>query len=76
VNIELRRKVPDLLNLDWEKLRDLLATLNPNDNTWYMITVNKGQSDEYRTKFLTYTEAKELIGMALEKKRLRVSPTP
>lgn len=76
MNIELRRKVPDLLNLDWEKLRDLLATLNPNDNTWYMITVNKGQSDEYRTKFLTYHEAKELIGMALEKKRLRVSPTP
>lgn len=73
MKLELRRRVPELLNLDWEKLRDLLATLDPKDETWYMITVNKGQSDEYRTKFLTYQEAKELIGFALEKKRLRIT---
>jgi hypothetical protein len=37
-----------------------------------MIVINKGQADEYRTKFMTYQETLELIMVALEKKKLRI----
>jgi hypothetical protein len=71
-----RRLIPhDLVKLDWEKLRDMLDKMDPKEDAWYMITVNKGQPDEYRTKFMTYQDAKDLIGFALEKKRLRVPVT-
>lgn len=63
----------ELRNLNWEFLRDLLEKLDANDGNWYMIVVNKGLPDEYRTKFMTYREAKELIGFALDKKRLRIT---
>ena len=72
--MDLRRRIPgDLVNLDWEKLRDMLEKMDPKEDVWYMITVNKGLPDEYRTKFMTYQDAKELIGFALEKKRLRIT---
>ena len=72
-----RRVVPiDLASLDWGKIMSLLKTYDHNDNHSYMITINKGQSDEYRTKFLTYQETMDIIGTALEKKRLRIPVTP
>lgn len=74
--MEFRKRVPgDLRDLDWKSLQDLLDKMDPNDGVWYMITINKGTPNEYRTKFMTYQEARDLIGFALEKKRLRVPVT-
>jgi hypothetical protein len=74
--MELRKRATgDLVDLDWQSLWDMLEKLDPKDGVWYIITINKGQPNEYRTKFLTYQEAKDLIGFALEKKRLRVPMT-
>lgn len=64
----------DLLNLDWEGFVSLLKSYDPKEEVWYMITLNKGEDNEYRTKFMTYTETLELALYALAKKKLRVSP--
>jgi len=58
---------------NWESLQRMLGSMDPNDNTWYMFTVNKGKSNEYRTKFLTYQEAHDLIDFAIRAKRMRIS---
>lgn len=72
--MDIRRRIPgDLVNLNWEMLRDMLHKMDPKEDVWYMITVNKGHPDEYRTKFMTYHDAKELIEFALEKKKLRIT---
>lgn len=67
------KKKPDLLNLDWENVRALLASYDPKEEVFYMITVNKGKDDEHRTKFMTWQETMELVMFALEKKKLRVT---
>lgn len=70
--MEIHKIISDFINLDWESLRDMLLNLDPKNDTWYMVVINKGQPSETRTKFLTFHEVKELISFALEKKRLRV----
>lgn len=71
----MRRKMPDdLLAYDWETIMGLLKSFDPKDGNSYIITLNKGQKNEYRTAFMSYHETMDLIGLALEKKRLRIPP--
>lgn len=67
-----RRKIPDLINLDWSRILQELQACNPKDGNFYIITVNKGKDDEYRTRFLTYNEAMDIIKLALEKQGKRI----
>jgi hypothetical protein len=74
----LRKRVPsgiDLLGLDWEAIHNQLKAADPKSDGFYMIVVNKGKPDEYRTRFMNHQEAMELVCMALEKKKLRVPIT-
>lgn len=69
----IRRKKPtDLINLDWERILKELQACDPKDGSFYIITVNKGKEDEYRTRFMTHQETLEIVMLALEKKGLRV----
>lgn len=70
--IEVAKKGIDLLNYDWDNLLSLMRSYSPKDDVWYMITLNKGQDNEYRTRFMQYPEMLELVLYALEKKKLRV----
>jgi hypothetical protein len=65
----------DLLSFDWQSVLDQLNKCDPKSGDFYLIVTNKGKDDEYRTKFLTYQEALELVMLALEKKKLRI-PLP
>lgn len=67
-----KRKIPDLINLDWSRILQELQAYNPKDGNFYIITVNKGKDDEYRTRFLTYNEAMDIIKLALEKQGRRI----
>jgi len=71
----LRKKSPELLNFDWQSVLDQLNKCDPNDGCFFMITLNKGTEDEYRTRFMSYTETLELVMLALEKKKLRIPST-
>lgn len=71
----LRKKSPELLNFDWKSVLDQLNKCNPNEECFYMITLNKGTEDEYRTRFMTYQETLELVMLAMEKKNLRIPST-
>lgn len=62
----------DLLSFDWKDMLDQLQKSDPKTDEWFMIVINKGKDDEYRTKFMTYREMAELIILALEKKKLRI----
>jgi len=68
--------MPDLLSYDWESVWKKLQELNPNDDCFYILVLNKEQSTEYRTRFITYAEAADVIYTALAKKKLRVTVTP
>ena len=70
---DIRKRVPELLNLDWQTIREVMKTYNPKDDCWYMLTINKGQTNEWRTPFLTYRDAIEIVFMALEQKKLRIA---
>lgn len=65
----------DLLSFDWKAMLEQLHQSDPKTNDFFMIVINKGQVDEYRTKFMTYQEMAELIILALEKKKLRIPLT-
>lgn len=65
----------DLLSFDWQGVLNQLRDCDPNSEDFYMIVTNKGQDDEYRTRFMTYQETLELVMLALEKKKLRI-PLP
>lgn len=65
----------DLLSFDWKSILDQLNKCDPKNGDFYIITTNKGQGDEYRTRFMTYQETLELVMLALEKKKLRI-PLP
>jgi len=62
----------DLLNFDWQGTLAQLQKSDPKGGEFFMIVINKGQDDEYRTRFMTYQETLELIMIALEKKKLRI----
>jgi hypothetical protein len=68
----VRKETPAILNFDWEGVLKQLQQCDPNSGDFYLIVTNKGQDDEYRTKFMTYQEALELVMLALEKKKLRI----
>lgn len=61
----------DLLSYDWESAWKKLQESDPKDGCFYMVTLNKDQPSEYRTRFMTYAEAADLISTALAKKKLR-----
>lgn len=63
---------PDLLNFDWQGVLEQLRNCDPNEECFYMITLNKGQDSEYRTRFMSYKEVLELVMLALEKQNLRI----
>lgn len=65
----------DLLSFDWQSVLDQLNKCDPKSGDFYIITTNKGQPDEYRTRFMTYQETLELVMLALEKKKLRIPLT-
>lgn len=69
------RKIPNLLDRDWERVWKELQSYDPKEGCSYMLTLNKDQEDEYRTRFLTYEETADLIFTALEKKKLRIAAT-
>ena len=69
------RKMPNLLDRDWERVWKELQSYDCKEDCFYMLTLNKGEEDEYRTRFLTYSEAADLIYTALEKRRLRITAT-
>lgn len=71
----LRKKSPELLDFDWQSVLEQLNKCDPKEECFYMITLNKGTEDEYRTRFMTYKETLELVIMALEKKKLRIPLT-
>ena len=62
----------DLLNFDWQSVLEQLQKCDPKGGEWFIIVTNKGQDDEYRTRFMTYQETLELVMLALEKKKLRI----
>lgn len=62
----------DLLSFDWQSVLDQLNKCDPKSGDFYMIVTNKGQDDEYRTRFMTHQETLELVMLALEKKKLRI----
>jgi hypothetical protein len=64
--------MPEILQFDWQSILDQLNKVSAKDECFYMITLNKGQDGEYRTKFMTYQETLELVMLALEKKNLRI----
>jgi len=70
--IKTKPPTMDLLNSDWQGILEQLHKSDPRTDEFFLIVINKGQSDEYRTKFMTYQETAELIILALEKKRLRI----
>lgn len=65
----------DPLSFDWQSVLDQLNKCDPKSGDFYIITTNKGQDNEYRTRFMTYQETLELVMLALEKKKLRI-PLP
>ena len=70
-------KLPNLLDRDWEGILKQLHDGPSRDNgVFYMITLNKGQETEYRTRFLTYDEVLDLVATAVEKKKLRIKIPP
>ena len=73
----LRKKQPvmDLLNFDWQTILEQLQKCDAKSGDFYIIALNRGKEDEYRTRFMTYQEMMELIHTALEKKRLRIPLT-
>ena len=72
---KLRKKNPEVLEFDWKSILDQLNQCDPKEECFYMITLNKGTPDEYRTRFMTYQEMLEMVMLALEKKKLRI-PLP
>ena len=68
----LRKKDPELLDFDWQSVLEQLGKCNPKEECFYMITLNKGKDDEYRTRFMTFKETLELVMLALENKKLRI----
>lgn len=68
------KKGIDLFTLDWQGLVDLINSYDPKEDVWYMISLNKGEENEYRSKFMRHREILELAIYALEKKKLRVAP--
>lgn len=73
--MSIDRRNINLLDLDWKKIQTELANTDPQTNDFFMIVLNKGQPSEYRTRFYTYSEAVEIVCMAVEKKRLRLPIT-
>lgn len=73
----LRRstEASNLLDFDWKSVLEQLRKDDPKSGDFYLIVLNKGTPDEYRTRFMTYQETMELIIMALEKKKLRIPLT-
>lgn len=69
---KLRKQSPELLEFDWQYVLEQLGKCDPKEECFYMITLNKGTPDEYRTRFMTYKETLELVMLALEKKKLRI----
>lgn len=65
----------DLLSYDWEAVWKKLQESDPNDGCFYLIVFDKEDDKEYRTRFLTYAEASDLITTAVAKKRLRIAAT-
>jgi hypothetical protein len=65
----------DLLSFDWKGILEQLHQCNPKEECFFMITLNKGQDNEYRTRFMSYQETLELVILALEKQKLRI-PLP
>ena len=62
----------NLLNFDWQGILEQLHKADPKGGEFFLIVINKGQEEEYRTRFMTYQETLELIMVALEKKKLRI----
>lgn len=62
----------DLLSFDWQGILEQLRKADPKCDDFFMVVINKGQPDEYRTRFMTYQETMELVMLALEKKKLRI----
>ena len=62
----------DLLSFDWQGILEQLHKADPKGSDFFMVVINKGQGDEYRTRFMTYQETMELVMIALEKKKLRI----
>lgn len=73
--MSLQKAAPHVLNLDWEKLSAKLQEDDPNAGNFYVIVINKGQENEYRTRFMSHKETADFLSLALEKKRLRISTT-
>lgn len=65
----------DLLTFDWKSVLEQLRQCDPKEECFFMITLNKGQESEYRTRFMTYQETMELVMLALEKQKLRIPLT-
>jgi hypothetical protein len=65
----------ELLDRNWEAVWQQLQSYDPKDDVFFMITLNKGQEDEYRTRFMTYNEAADLIFTAVSKKKVRIATT-
>ena len=72
VSIMKKPSTVDLLSFDWQGVLEQLQKSDPKGGEFFMIVINKGQDDEYRTRFMTYQETLELIMIALEKKKLRI----
>ncbi len=70
-----RKTGAELLEFDWQSVLEQLNKCDPKEECFYMITLNKGTPDEYRTRFMTYKETLELVMLALEKKKLRIPLT-
>ena len=47
-----------------------LSTYDPKDGCFYILTFDKGDDKEYRTRFMTYSETLDLIFTALKRKDL------
>jgi hypothetical protein len=55
---------------------DVLAQFNtydPDDGCFYMISTGKGTADETRSRFLTHSEAMEVIMGEVEKSKVRIN---
>lgn len=55
----------------WNQLLQYFNTLDPKDGCAYMISSDKGTDNEKRSRFLTHTEALEVIITEVEKENAR-----